>query len=66
MFEIKISYGWNPTIRLLAQMTDLSYNKPADAPAYESFKQGEAVTVKLYEMRSVDYGQVGYIYKSVA
>ncbi len=43
------------TAEMLTQMTDLSYNKPADAPAYESFKQGEAVTVKLCEMRSVDY-----------
>lgn len=43
------------TSQMIAQMMDLSYTKPANAPAYESFTQGAGVTLKLVEMREVDY-----------
>ena len=43
------------TEEMIAMMEDISYTKPADAPAYESFTQGADVTIKFVEMRDVPY-----------
>jgi len=47
--------GLTATDAMKAQMNDESYQKPADAPAYESFTQGADVTLKLVEMREIPY-----------
>ena len=43
------------TQTMLSMMDDISYTKPANAPAYESFTQGADVTIKLVEMRDVEF-----------
>lgn len=43
------------TTEMLDRLKTIEYTKPADAPAYDSFKQGEDVTIKLIEMKDVPY-----------
>lgn len=43
------------TDELKAVMYDQKYEKPADAPAYDSFTQGAEVTLKLLDMKDVPF-----------
>lgn len=52
--------GIEATAQMLAELNagahnKNSYVKPADAPAYNSFKQGEKVTLKLVQLRDVPF-----------